>query len=130
MTIKISAGGGNRLHQLHLTGVKSMAQFAIPTTAQEAAQTLSPAIQDQTQANILLGRITIITPGKVVRMDPSDPRRLTLSSYSRVLKKTTAALRFTSCMFFNYHFTVEGFSAPVNKASLVFAVYNTLSKKT
>ena len=99
MTSKISAGGGNRLPRLHLTAVKYTAQFAIPTTVQEAAQTLSPAIQDQPQANMVPGRITITTPGKVVRMDPSDPRHLTLSSYSRVMERTTAALRFTSCMF-------------------------------
>ena len=128
MTIKISAGGGNRLPQLHLTAVKSTAQLVIPKTAQEAARTLPPAIQDQSKGNLLPGRKTITTPGEVVRMGPSDPRHLTLSSYSRVLARTTAALRFTSCMFFNHHFAVEGFSAPVNKASLGFAVYITLSK--
>lgn len=128
MTIKISAGGGNRLPRLHLTVVKSTAQYAIPTTVQEAVQTLFPAIQDQSQANMLPGRITITTPGKVVRMDLLDPRHLTLSSYSRALKSTTAALRFTSCMFFNHHLIAEGFSAPVNEASLGFDVYTTLSK--
>ena len=128
MTIKISVGGGNRLPRLHLTAAKSMAQSAIPTTAQEAVQTLFQAIQDQSQANMLPGRLTITTPGKVVRMDPLDPPHLTLSSYNRVLKRTTAALRFTSCMFFYHLFIVEGFSAPVNKAPMGFGVYTTLSK--
>ena len=104
MTSKISAGGGNRLPRLHLTAVKSTAQFAIPKTVQEAAQTLSPAIQDQPRANMVPGRPTITTPGKVVRMDPSDPRHPILSYFSRVLRRTTAALRFTSCMFFNLLF--------------------------
>ena len=128
MTSKISAGGGNRLPRLHLTAVKSTAQFAIPKTVQGAAQTLSPAIQDQPQANMVPGPLTITTPEKVVRMDPSDPRHPILSYFSRVLKKTTAALRFTSCMFFIHLFAVEGFFTPVNKASPGFAVYTTLSK--
>ena len=61
-------------------------------------------------------------------MDPLDPRHPILSSFNRVPKKITAALRFTSCMFFNQFFAVEGFFAAVNKASLGFAVYTTLSR--
>ena len=127
MTIKISAGGGNRLPQLHLTVVKSTAQSAISKTAQEAAQILSSAIQDQCQPNILPGRITTLTLGDLVRMDHSGPHHLTPSSYSRFLERTTAALRFTSCMSFDHHFTVEGFSGSA-RAPLGFAVNTTLSE--
>ena len=128
MTIKISAGGGNRLPQLHLTAVKSTAQSAIPKTVQEAAQILSLATQDQFQPNILSGLITILILGNLVRMDLSGPRHLTPSSYSRFLERTTATLRFTSCMFFDHHSTVEGFSGSADRAPLGFAINTTLSK--
>ena len=128
MTSKTSAGGGNRLPRLHLTAVKYTVQFEMPTIAQEAAQTLSLAIQDQPQANMVPGHITITTQGQVVRTDPSDPPLLTLSSYSRVLERTKAALRFASCMLFYHRFTMEGLFTPGNQAFLVSAVYTTLSE--
>ena len=127
MTIRISAGGGNRLPQSPLTAVKSTAQSAIPKTVQGAARILSSATQDQFQPNILPGLIRIPILGDLVQMDPSGPRHPTPSSYSKYPDRTTAALRFTSCMFFDHHPTVEGLPGSADRASLGFAVNTTLS---